>query len=140
MKHLKIYEIFDYKWKNIEEKNDKLYVNLYGLANEMSSVAKGNKPLLVKMESEYFDLVRKLLIGKVITFTGEDDDITGVCDDVVFHSGFGPPSDEDDFQFQYIEVKTENMEDGENIEDEDKVIIHLDIDPIFFRSSHKYNL
>jgi hypothetical protein len=139
MKHVKVYELFDYKWKNIEEKDGKVYLNLYDLSHEMEAFANKNRDAIVKMESEYKDLIRKLLIGNVITFSSDEyDEITDICDDVEFHSGFGTP-DEYDFQFQHIQIKTEDLEEATNIDD-DKVIIHLDSYGEIFKKSKKFNL
>lgn len=138
MKHIKLYEGFGYKWKNIYEEDGNLYINLYKLADEIQFDAINNKYDLVKIESDYYDLVRKLLIGKVITFYSEEYGvITNICDKIEFYAGFGKI--EGRFKLGFIEIKTENIEDSDNIDD-DKVIIHLNIEPDLFRSTQKYNL
>ena len=141
MKYIKTYEGYGYEWKNIYEKDGKLYIHLYKLASEMEESAKGDKYIVAKKENEYCKLVKKLLRGNVITFSCADcskKEHTGICDRVEFHSGLDSTPD-DVFQLEYIHIKLENMKGDENIED-DKVIVHLDTDPEIYRETQKYNL
>jgi len=74
---MKYIKLFEYEWflgsqtyDSIEEIDGELHVHLYDLANEMENSVEDIYPeTMVKKEKEYFDLVRKLLIGKVITFS-----------------------------------------------------------------------
>jgi hypothetical protein len=141
MRHLKTYEnqseTYPYKWENIIQKGDKLYVNLYELVTEMESTAFGKKEMR-KMEKIYRKLIKNLLIGKVISFDCEDcQDHIGICDDVMFSAD--DVYDYSGFDIQYIHILTEDMNDSHTSED-GKITIHLDINPDFFRDTKNYNL
>lgn len=148
MKYLKLYESHPYNWKNITEKNNKLFINIYQLASEMEDSLNFKKILtlnetqigrLREKEQEYIKLVKKLLVDKIITFNSSyEANLTGICKDVEFHSGFGDASP-NGFQFEYINIILEDEEEEFDIGDED-VIVHLDIDPNVYRDSKKYNL
>jgi hypothetical protein len=71
------------KWYEILKANDLLEF-------DGEAEAKGDKMLVGKMENEYINLVKKLLIDKVITFSCGDcsEDHTGICEYVEFLSGF----------------------------------------------------
>ena len=138
MKYLRSYEGYNYEWKSIIKKNNKLYVHLYILASEME-MSVDDEHNITERETEYFTLVKKLMIGKVITFSSADSDVDkGICEDIEFHSGF-EFIDDDKFQIEYIQIRLENMEYAENIDD-DLVIIHTEIDPDVYRETKKYNL
>lgn len=154
MKYLKFYESHPYKWENITEKNGKLYINIYQLASEMEDslkykddqiLTKIEKEKLIAKEKEYRNLIRKMLLDNVITFDSSyEDNITGICEDVEFHSGFGDAR-ANGFQFEYIHIKIENLTNDEELDNaldigDDVVIVHLDIDSDVFRDSKKYNL
>ena len=154
MKYIKTYEIHKVfsKWKNIWEKDGKLHVSLYALANEMEesitykdtpgSAIDPHKVAISEKEREYVHLVRHLLEGKVITFSCSDcypsDWHTGICDKVEFHGGFEDES-EDRFQVEHIQIKLEDLKEPHNI-DIDEIVVHLDIDPEMYRDSKKYNI
>ena len=142
MKYLKSYENSSYNWKNIYEKNGKLYINLYSLSNEMEkSVFGKDKYIIAEKEVEYYKLVKKLMIDKVITFSCTDcieDKHTGICENIDFEGGFEEDNDHA-FQLEFIKIKLEGSEDFHNIDD-DLVIIHTDIDPKLYRETEKYNL
>lgn len=136
----------DYGWKNITTEGNRMCVYVYDLANEMEkTVAHSDKYAVKAKEDEYFALVKKLLIGKVISFTCTDCDDgkhTGVCDDVEFDGcGYpgGPDVPVDVFDLGYIRLRLEGMDEAHAIDD-DKIIVHLDIDPEIYRSAEKYNV
>lgn len=154
MKYLKFYESHPYNWKNIIEKNGKLYINIYALSSEIEEtlnfkedqiLTNKEKDALRNKEKEYRNLIRKLLIENVITFDSSyEDNITGICEDVEFHSGFGDAKP-NGFQFEYINIKIENLNNDEELDEaldigDEDVIIHLDVDPNVYRDSKKYNL
>lgn len=143
MKHLKVYETFEYGWINIYKNQfGELCIKPYSLASEMEQPVKElNKNIIRKEEKRYYKLVKELLIGKVVSFDCADcngDRHVGVCDDVEFHSGFDEPAD-DQFQFSFIQIKTEDREEAHSIEDEDNIII-LNVPVEEFRIQQKYNL
>ena len=154
MKYLKFYESHPYKWENITEKNGKLYINIYQLASEMEDSLNYKEDQILdddqiqnlrEKEKEYMALIRKILVNNVITFDSSyEDNITGICEYVEFHSGFGDAR-ANGFQFEYIHIKIENLTNDEELDDaldigDDVVIVHLDIDSDVFRDSKKYNL
>lgn len=139
MKHLKIYEGFNYKWKNIYEENNKLYINLYKLIAEME---KTNPIDVSEMEKEYIKLVKGILIGRVITFSSDDigGNVTDICENVSFYSGFDDSTINDsNFQINFIRIQVEDFDDEFNLDD-DKIEVHLDITAKEFRERKKYNL
>lgn len=151
---MKYIKLFEYEWflgsqtyDSIKNVDGELHVSLYELANEMENSVEDIYPeTMVKKEEEYFKLVRKLLIGNVITFSCADcneNSHTGICDNVHFSSGDfsdgdGADNTEAMFQTQFIHISTEDMNDSHSIEDDD-VTIHND-DPDLYRNMKKYNL
>lgn len=139
MKHLRIYEGFGYKWKNIYEKDGELHIHLYKLISEMEDSVEDRSDLK-KMEDEYVKLVINLLVGKVITFSTDDyyEDITDVCDNVSFYNSIGDLGP-DNFQISFVQIGVEHLDEDFNIND-DEVIVHLNIDSEMVRKTKKYNL
>ena len=165
MRHIKTYEKFDDDfvflqqakfWKNIFQKGDKLYINLYKLSDEMFEFANkeretkkfsrggysipDDKTIISDMDDQYRKIIRKLLTNKVISFDDSDSGSHfGICFNVSFESGpTGFPVDEYVFQFEYLAIKLEGDDEYYNVDDE--VIVHLDIDPEQYKLRTKFNL
>ena len=146
MKYIKTYEDKKYGYNNIVEKDGKLHIYVYQLAKEMEeSVVQNNKsalnPFAIK-EKEFVNLVRKLLVGKVISFSCGDcypwTWHTGVCDYVDFDSDF-LGEDKNGFMINFISIKLEDFREPHSI-DIDEIIVDLNIDADTFRNANKYNL
>lgn len=151
MKYIKLFEWFgkqhpNYEWKNITIEDGNIVVYVYDLADEMERTVLGtNKYIIKEKEDEYINLVKKLLLGKVITFTCtecREDTHTGICERVEFvGNGYpgGPQSPDDRFDIAAISIELEDSDMDHNLES-DKIIIHLDIDPQIYRDSKDYNI
>jgi hypothetical protein len=160
MKFIKTYEGYGYKWKNIVEKNDKLYINLYQLAREMEYSANNEREfkklrrghystpsdieIISNQECEYRNLIFKLLIDKVISFEDENSNSHfGICDRISFESG---PSGfvkeiQYTFQFEYISIRIYEEDEWYNVGAGNKdVIVHLNIDPEIYKNNIKFNI
>ena len=146
MKHLKVFEAYkNYKWNNIYQKGDKLYIHVYNLSHEMLDTL-GKNPDdrfdqdVHNLENEYCELIEELLEGKVITFSCSDCSVnhTGVCEYIYFESGF-QPAENGFFEAEYLQIKLEESSETHNIDD-DKIIVHLDGDPELYRNINKYNI
>ena len=148
MKHLRTYESIgltkDFGWKNIFEKDGDLYVRLYKLANEMQETVVG-KPRykVIMMEDYYVKLVRELLMDRLITFDCDEcgkNKHTGICTKIEFSGGLENNKPDDDFELEYIHIKTDNFRDAHGIDD-DLVIVHFwNVDKDTFQVANKYNL
>lgn len=158
MKHLKLYEQYSktiFKWKNIQKVDEKIYVNVYQLLEEMynSIIDTTDSEIVEKKEKEYINLISKLFKGNVITFEPNDsyntydDKVTGICDRVTY---FSPPdilNDDDDVNYTFaidsIGLFLKYDEDyNEYIlsNDDDLVVVHMDIDPKIYKMMKQYNL
>jgi hypothetical protein len=142
MKHLKSYESTSkYNWKNIYEEDGKLYINVYKLIYEMEETVRDlGKNEILKKEDEYRYLLETSFIGKVISFQCSDcgETHTGICEDVEFHTGFEDPGN-NRFQVDFIQFVIEDIDDSHAIDD-DKITVHLDIDPELYRNIKRYNI
>jgi hypothetical protein len=134
-------------WNNIEVKDNIITANIYKLANEMLDSINENpddrdKDEVKKMEQEYIQLIRGLLVGKVISFECSDCKVSkhkGVCQNILFENGILSSPDKGFFDIEYIQIKLENTDDYHNIED-DEFKIYLNEDPELYRATSKYNL
>lgn len=150
MKNLKLYEEYNiYKWKNIKKIKDKIYINIYQLADEMERTIINNRDseLVVEMEKEYCKLLGKLLKGKVVTFIPDDSygtyynkhETTGICRSISFFSN--PYDIGYYFSVDSMSIYLEDDDESYIISnDEELIIIHSDIDPNFYRDTRNFNL
>lgn len=156
MRYIRTYEGYGYKWENIIEKDGKLYIQVYELANEMEKYANKEREtkkfsrggysipdddkIIIEYDDEYRRLIKKLLTGKVVTFSCvdcEETEHTGICEFVGIYPGI-EAGDDDTFRTSHIQIDIENLEYSHNLEGD--VIVHLDIDPEIYKNSSKYNL
>lgn len=153
MKNLKLYEEYNiYKWKNIKKIKDKIYINIYQLADEMERTIINNRDseLVVKMEKEYFKLLGKLLKGKVVTFIPDyynKHETTGICRSISFFTNpydseyLGNEENQYYFSIDSMSIYLEDDKESYTISnDEELIIIHSDIDPNFYRDTKIFNL
>jgi len=158
MKNLKLYEEYNiYKWKNIKKIKDKIYINIYQLADEMERTIINNRDseLVVEMEKEYCKLLGKLLKGKVVTFIPDDSygtyynkhETTGICRSISFFSNpydseyLGNEENQYYFSVDSMSIYLEDDDESYTISnDEELIIIHSDIDPNFYRDTRNFNL